>query len=113
MGIYRGKNFTPFNSYVISASTASANQVVVQPTQTGAGTIMPVQTPATDLMVSNTTGAVAYVAWGTTAQTATSSNVAVAAGAIEIFDMGVAATNVAVLLASGTGSVDISIGVGT
>jgi hypothetical protein len=63
MALYRGQNFNPYNNYIISASGTSANQVVVQPTaNTGA--------IAKDLLVYNSTTAVAYVAWGTTTQTA-------------------------------------------
>ena len=108
MGVYRGKNFSPFASYPISASTTSVNQVVSQPTFSVG---MPI-TPAQDLMVANNTSAAAFVAWGLTAQTATSSNVAVLPGEVAIFDMGTAATNVAILLSTGTGTVYISIGAG-
>lgn len=109
MGIYRGKNFSPYTNYIIAASTTSANQVVVQPTFNAGSPI----NGATDLLVSNNTSGVAYVSWGLTAQTATSANIAIMPGAIMAIDMGLAATNVAVLLSAGSGNVYISIGVGT
>lgn len=111
MGLYRGKNFAPFNNYIVSASTSSANQVVVQPSAQSEG--LPVGGGATDLLVYNATTGVAFITWGTTTQTATNAGVAVGPGAIMMFDMGIPATNVGVLLSTGSGSVYISIGIGT
>lgn len=109
MGFYRGKNFNPFNNYIVAASTTSANQVVAQPTGNDGAPI----TAATDLLVANNTTGVAFISWGLVAQTATNANVAVLPGAIMTFDMGTPATNVAVLLSTSSGNVYISIGTGT
>lgn len=101
---YTGKNFTPYETHAVSASTTSANQTFTQPAQGES---------ARDLLVQNPTDAVVFVKWGTTAQTATASSFPVMPGAIMIIDTGTTpATNVAVLLSSGTGTIYLSLGVG-
>ena len=111
MSNYRGKNFTPFNNYTVAfANTAaSQNTVVVQPTNISGGGIS-----AQDLLISNSTSSVAFIAWGLTTQTAlVASSFPVLPGETMIIDMGQAATNVAVVLsAAATGSVYLSIGAG-
>lgn len=100
-----GQNFSPFNNYIVAATTSSTNQVVVQPT---------LGQKCRDLTISNNSTGVAYIAWGQTTQTATSSNFAVLPGAIMTIDMGLnPVTNIAVLLATGSGNVYLSIGIGT
>lgn len=106
MAVYRTVNFNPFNNYTVSASNVSADQTVVQPTDASI-------TGATDLLISNSTAAVAFVRWGTTTQTAVTTDFAVLPGAIVCVNTGIAVTHVGVILASGSGSVYLSIGVGS
>lgn len=98
------QNFLPYGNYTVAATATSQNIVVAEPTY---------GTPCTDLLISNSTTSVAFVSWGTTAQTATSSSFAVLPGAIMAVDTGTTPiTNIAVILATGTGNVYLSIGIG-
>ena len=101
----RGQNFTPYGNYAISATTSSTNQAVTQPSS-GTG--------ARDLYIYNPNAGIAFVAYGTTSQTAnTTTSFAVPPGAAMIIDMDVFATNVAVIMSTGSGTVYISVGTGT
>lgn len=101
---YPSKNFTPYASYTVSASTTSANTVVAQPA---------IGEAVTDFLVQNAASSTAFLAWGTTAQTATSAGFPVLAGSIMTISAGtVPITNIAVILESGTGNVYISTGAG-
>lgn len=101
----RNQNFSPFGNYAISATTSSTNQAVTQPTL---GSI------ARDLYIYNPTSGIAFVAYGLTSQTAsTTTSFAVPPGAAIIIDTDIATTNVAVILSTGSGTVYISIGVGS
>ena len=99
-------NFCPNQSYIISASTTTANQLIAQPS-------IPGGQPYTDLYVYNAAAAVAYIGWGTASNTAaTNANIAVAPGNTVILNMGSGYNYVAALLASSTGNVYISVGNG-
>lgn len=102
---YLGQNFCPYQNIALAATASSQNSVFTQPTS---------GLTARDLYIANTTAVTAFVSWGTTAQTAnTSTSFAVPAGAIMTIDTDIAVTNVAVILASSTGNVYLSIGTGT
>ena len=104
MAITRTKNFTPYGNYTVAASTTSANQVITQP---ASGEV------ANDLQISNSTAGVAFITYGTSAQTATSAGFAVMPGAIEVISMGnLPITNIGVILSAGSGSVYLSNGLG-
>lgn len=105
MGI-RVDNFSPSYNYTISASTTSAPQALTQNTVPGGN-------PIVDLAIKNATGSVAFVRWGKGTQTATTSDYAILPGTAEVIKMSSAYDNVAVILASGTGSVYLSLGEGS
>jgi uncharacterized PurR-regulated membrane protein YhhQ (DUF165 family) len=92
------KPFEPNAHHTISASTTSAEVTTLS---------------ATDNIVRiyNAASAAAFVRWGTTAQTAVTTDMAIAPGATEAFTKN-NATRIAAILASGTGSVYITTGNG-
>jgi hypothetical protein len=92
------KPFEPNANHSLSASTTSAEVTTLS---------------ASDNIVRiyNATSAVAYVRWGTTAQTAVTTDLAIPSGAVEAFTKN-NATRIAAILASGTGSVYITTGNG-
>lgn len=100
-GVIAYKLFRPAESKTISASTTSAN----------AAWTAGVGDKVTELRVYNAATAVAFIRWGTGAQTAVNTDMAIAPGATEVFYKGYS-NNVAVILASGTGSVYVSAGEG-
>ena len=104
-----GQNFAPFNNYVLAATTSSQNTVVTQPSTTTGGKT------CRDLYIYNSTAGVAFVAWGQTSQTAsTSTSFAVAPGAVMVIDMGDnPVTNIGIILGTSSGNVYFSIGNGT
>ena len=107
------KNFKGVGqSYTVSATTSNVNTAVNQPTAvagsagTGGG--------YTDLHVYNATTGVAFIAYGMTAATATTTSADfVSPGAEVIISMGVPATNVAVILSTSSGSVYLAVGDGS
>lgn len=64
------------------------------------------------LRVFNNTTAVAFLKYGIGAQTATTANIAIAPGAVEVIAVGDATDTVAVILSTGTGSVYLTKGSG-
>lgn len=108
------KNFKGYQqSYAIAASTTSANQVVSQPAKStesagyGAGGY-------TDLHIYNATAGIAFISYGMSAATATTSSPDfVAPGAEVVIAMGIPATNIAVILSSGSGYIYAAVGEGS
>lgn len=107
-------NFNPLLNYTIAATTSSTNQVIGQPPAVsgfagnGNGHL--------DIFIQNGSSGVAYVKWGMSAQTAVVGgldSVPVMPGMAPVFHMGEPATNVAVILGTGTGNVYVSIGSGS
>jgi hypothetical protein len=108
MAVQRTLNFQPTSNssnYTVAATNASTNQVVTQPNNTGLAGI--------DLLISNGAATVAHLRWGTVAQTAVTTDFAVLPGETMVVNMGVAATNIAVILESGSGNVYLSLGIGS
>lgn len=107
------KNFKASgSSYTLSATTSSQNTVVAQPTPV-AGTAG-FAGGYCDLHVYNSTTGVAFIAYGTSAATATtSSGDFVAPGAEVVISMGMPATNVAIILSAGSGNVYFAVGEGS
>lgn len=115
----RTGNFNPYlKSYTLAATATSQNTAVTQPT-TGDSNNAIQQTAGegagyTDLLVYNASAsAVAFVSWGTSAATATLTSAAfVPPGTSRVFNMGLAATNIAVILSTSTGNVYFAVGEG-
>lgn len=97
----RMKNFEGIESVVIAATTSSQNITFSNP-----------QPYATDLRVANSTGSTCFVAWGVGTQIASSPIHPVLAGEDVVFNKGTA-TDVAVILLSGTGNVYLEQGYGS
>jgi hypothetical protein len=89
--------FQPISTATAAASTTSA--VVALPAN------------ADSVLVYNSTAAIAFVAIG--AGTATAANTPVPAGGRQLFDSSPYVTSAAVILASGSGSVYFTAGLGT
>jgi len=106
------KNFKGFgSSYTLAATTSSQNTVVAQPAAVS-GTAG-FAGGYTDLHVYNGASGTAFIAYGTSSATATTSSPDfVAPGAEVVIGMGMPATNVAIILASGSGNVYFAIGEG-
>ncbi len=85
----------------LSASTTSANGALAGDT-----------TVASSIRVYNGSTAVAFIKYGSGAQTATSADLPVAPGATEIFNIGPSVDNVAAILSTGTGNVYVTRGGG-
>jgi hypothetical protein len=107
------KNFKGFgSSYTLAATTTSQNTAVSQPAAV-AGTAG-FAGGYSDLEVYNGSTGVAFIAYGTSPATATTSSPDfVAPGAIVILNMGMPATNVAIILSSGSGNVYFAVGEGS
>lgn len=86
--------FSPVESITVSASTATA-----------AGSFKTTGIDAANMRVSNPTSAVAFVRWGSGAQTAVATDTPVLAGQSVMLPKGVGIANVAVILSTGTGSI--------
>jgi hypothetical protein len=83
------------------------NSITVAATTTSVDTALPgSDAPAASLRVINASAAVAAIRYGAGAQTAVlATDLPVNAGSTEVFNIPVGVTNVAVILASGTGNV--------
>lgn len=96
---------TPFQAMTttktVSASTTSASATWADNDKAG-----------DCLRVFNNTTAVAFLKYGLGTQTATTANIAIAPGAVEVIMIGEAADTVAVILSTGTGSVYLTKGSG-
>jgi hypothetical protein len=92
------KVFEPKATYTIAASTTSAEITTLDATEN-------------QFRVHNPTAATCYIAWGTTAQTATTSSLPIGPGDSEVFTKG-NATRIAALLSTGTGTISITTGAG-
>lgn len=109
------QNFFPILNYTVSATASSVPQAIAQPPNvTGsAGNAG----GYTDVMISNSTVAVAYASWaagGTAVATVGGLNcVPIPSGATMVFAMGIPATSIAVILSTGTGNVFVSVGNGS
>jgi len=106
------KNFKGANaSYTVAATTTSSNTVISQPSTTsgsGYGSM-----GYSDLKIYNASTGIAFVSYGMSAATATTSSPDfIAPGAVEIISMGIPATNVSVVLSSGAGNVYLCVGEG-
>lgn len=107
------QSFNPILNYTVAATTNNVDTTIAQPTAVAgaAGTA----NGHTCLLVQNQASGVAYVDWGTTAQTAAVGGLGslpVPANAALLVDMGGPMTHVAVILGSGSGSVYLSVGNG-
>lgn len=104
------QNFKGFQqSYTLAATSSSQNTAVTNlPTgATGQGGY-------TDLIVYNASSAVAFINYGMASATATvTSPDFVAPGATIVINMGGPYTNVAIILATGTGNVYFAVGQGS
>jgi hypothetical protein len=92
------KIFEPKATYTISASTVSAEITTLDATEN-------------QMRIHNPTTATCYIAFGTTAQTATNASLPMGPGASEVFTKS-NATRIAVLLGSGTGTISVTTGSG-
>jgi hypothetical protein len=91
------KAFEPQTHYSLSVSTTSASQSIYA----GAEMVR---------LYNSTTGTV-FVRWGSGAQTAVTTDMALAPGGVEVFDKGAAST-LAAIMSSGSGTLYISVGSG-
>jgi hypothetical protein len=92
------KIFEPKATYTIAASTVSAESTSLDATEN-------------QMRIHNPTTSTCYIAFGTTAQTATAAGIPMGPGATEVFTKG-NATRIAVLLSAGTGTISITTGAG-
>lgn len=104
------KNCTADGNYTIAASTTGTNQVMQQPPAATYGA-----NGYITLLITNSSSSAAFLSWGMTNQAGvvSTSSFQVPAGSVMTIDMAFPATNVAVILASGTGNVYISLGNGS
>lgn len=108
-------NFSPKNcnadgNYTIAASTTGTNQVMQQPPSGTYGA-----NGYNTILITNSASSAAFLSWGMTNQAGvvSTSSFQVPPGAVMTIDMGFPATNIAAILASGTGNVYISLGNGS
>jgi hypothetical protein len=92
------KIFEPKATYTIAASTVSAEVTTLDATEN-------------QIRIHNPTTSTVYIAFGTTAQTATPSSIPMGPGASEVFTKA-NATRIAVLLSTGTGTISVTTGSG-
>jgi len=92
----------PANANTLNATTSSSSV-------TFTGTDI---TVASSIRVYNAGTVPVHIRWGVGAQTATTSDMRVAPGTIEIFYKGTAADTVAVITDAGSASIDITPGLG-
>ena len=99
----------PFAPY---AHGTSGTTVVAASTTTAAGTLPTMQSNGCDLRIHNRTSSIAHVRWQNAASpTATTDDMSIPAGGVEVFEAN-GARYVAVILASGTGNVEFTVGRG-
>lgn len=92
------KTFEPQIHYSLSVSTSSASQSIYA--------------NARIVRLYNSTDGVVFVRWGTGAQTAVTTDMALAPGGVEVFDKG-SANTLAAIMSSGSGTLYISVGSGS
>jgi hypothetical protein len=92
------KIFEPKATYTVAASTTSAEITTLDATEN-------------QMRIHNPTTSTCYIAFGTTAQTATASSMPIGPGATEVFTKA-NATRIAVLLSAGTGAISVTTGSG-
>lgn len=96
------QSFTPVETITVSASTTTAAGAF----STGAGIA------ANAMVIKNPTTAVAFVRWGSGAQTAVATDYPVLAGEQAYVPKGISIANVAVILSTGTGNIYFTAGNG-
>ncbi len=105
----RMQNFNPNQNITLNCTTTSAGANITQNFTTSNSS------PLTDIRIANSGTSVAFVNWagGTGVTATTTTGVAILAGAVESFNMGVAAQSVAAIMSAGTANVYVSIGEGS
>lgn len=104
---------SPIASAQAPFAISNTSTVSISATTSSANVALPSGVPARQLRIFNNAGAVAFVAFGGSGITAsTSTSVPIAVGAVEVLSIPSEANYVAAILASGTGSIYFTVGFG-